>query len=196
MKFSVVLLAVALALVVIPGAEADGNGSKCRKDSHCPSTQLCKNRKCVDKPISTGGSEPAEIGEFCKKDGDCASGRCCGMFGNKKCQECCMNRHCSGTQVCKNNKCEERPSLHDNKCRKDSDCPAGTLCCGFPFFRRCQECCNTNKSLCPQLYGSGPDVCYECHSNQCKKGERQIDTVVEMTEEGPRYSVQVSCELE
>ena len=65
MKFSVVLLAVALALVLIPGAEADGNGSKCRKDSQCDSNH------------------------------------CCGVWPFKRCRECCKDSHCPSTQLCK-----------------------------------------------------------------------------------------------
>ena len=65
MKLSVVLLAVVLDLVLIPGAEADGNGSKCRKDSQCDSNH------------------------------------CCGVWPFKRCRECCKDSHCPSTQLCK-----------------------------------------------------------------------------------------------
>ena len=47
-------------------------------------------------------SSARENGEGCNKDKQCDSGNCCGgVWPFQKCQECCKDKHCPDSKVCR-----------------------------------------------------------------------------------------------
>merc|ERR1712212_653055 len=84
-------------------------------------------------------------GGKCRRDSQCDSGNCCGVWPFKRCRECCKDSHCPTGQNCKNNECIA-PRANGMSCVPDSDCISGH-CCGVVPFKRCRECCKD--SHCP-----------------------------------------------
>jgi len=92
------------------------------------------------------------IGQRCKRDGQCASGHCCGFLRWKRCRECCNNWDCPSGQTCKKKQCiggggggATTNIPNGQTCDNDDQCQSNNCCGG-----RCWECCRTRDCLAGQ----------------------------------------------
>lgn len=137
---------------------------ECSDDSKCAIGQKCDSGKCTD--VS------------CKKDSDCAHGRCY----DKKCGPCTSDTQCHSNEKCVSGVCTQVAVLNDCKpscspgfecvgsacvphaCSKDSDCSSvGGYCLGNGSCGKCTsqaECqvgtvCDTKKGACVAAVSGG-----------------------------------------
>ena len=123
----------------VSGYCKDGTCSDCTEDAQCPSTGLCKGKRCVQ----------------CVANAECSSNFC----DSGVCRPCAQNKDCTNTLFCNaekvcakcekdadcdSNNCDKVDGVCQQNCTQGSDCPSGICRTG-----RCEPC--TKAEDCPNL---------------------------------------------